>query len=155
MTIHSCPECGCILTKARSGPDHRRFFGMITKAFEQWPEHHEFQPRDSEVLRAYLLVKSGHFNVKAVPTPLGYAENPAIRDLFRLAVEGTAAAMAAEAGYHDIRVGAAGIEILTPRSIDYRTVSQKEFGPVRDNVQHLIEAALGVPAEQLLRERAA
>ena len=55
-----CPHCGVILTRVRSLPDHRRFFGVIQAAFHQWNEGHPFQPTDAEHLRAYLLVESGY-----------------------------------------------------------------------------------------------
>ena len=45
--------------------------------------------------------------------------------------------------------------MLTPKSINWSTVSQREFGPIRDTVEHIIEGALGVPVDQLLREKAA
>ncbi len=156
--IHNCPECGCIFecaAKARSRPDHNRFFAIIDAAFPHWPENAEFQPRDSKQLRAYLTVKAGHINVTPVPVPEGYSESEAIRSLYRVAVESTAKACAGEAGYNDTRVSAAGIEIIAPRSIDYATVSQKEFGPIRDAILGIIEDTLGVPADQLLREKAA
>lgn len=154
MSNH-CPHCGCELARPRSGPDHRRFFGAVAKAFDQWPENAEFQPRDAEHLRAYLLVRAGHFNVGKIETPEGYADNPSIRTLFRMAVEGTAKALAGETGHYDVRVSASGVEVLTPRSIDYRTVSQREFGPIRDAVEAIIEAEIGVRVDQLLKERAA
>jgi hypothetical protein len=154
VTLHACPECGCLLTKARSGPDHRRLFALIHAAFHHWPEG-GFQPRDAEHLRAYLLVKSGHFNAIGIPTPEGYAENEALRDLYRVAVESTAKAIDEVTGFHDYRVSASGIELLTPRSINWQTVGQKEFGRIRDAVEGLIETSLGVPVDQLLREKAA
>jgi len=153
--LSNCPECGHGLVKGRSRPDHNRLFAIIDRAFHQWPEAEEFQPRDAQQLRAYLTVRAGHINVVPVPVPEGYAESQAIRDLYRLAVEGTAKACAGEAGYNTTRVSASGIEVISPRSISYDTVSQKEFGPIRDAILHIIEAALGVPADQLLRERAA
>ena len=155
MTIHACPHCGVILTKPRSGPDHRRFFAAIHAAFTNWPESHEFTPRDPEHLRAYLLVQANHVDVAFLPAPEGCAENPALLALFRLAVEATGAALAKKAGYMDIRVCEGGVEIRTPRTINHSVVSQKEFGPIRDNVESLIEAAVGVTAQQLLKAEAA
>lgn len=153
MTAH-CQECGALLAHPRSVPDHRRFFGLITKAFHHWPEG-EFIPANAEQLRAYLLVKAGHTDTAFIPAPEGCAENPAVMSLFRYSVEGTARAMAGKAGYFELRVSVGGVEIITPRSIDFRTVSRREFGPIRDSVEGLVERALGVPCEQLLREEAA
>lgn len=57
---HHCPECGCLLSKARSVQDHRRFFSLISHAYMQWREDHPFQPTSAEHLRAYLLVECGY-----------------------------------------------------------------------------------------------
>lgn len=150
----SCPECGCVLTKSRSGPDHRRFFGLVAKAFDQWPEG-GFVPRDPEHLRAYLLVKVGHTNIRHIPYPDGCEESPALKVLFRLTVESTGKALEDEAGFIDYRLSSGGVEVITSRSIDFRTVGQKAFGPIREAVEAEIERVIGVNAEQLLRSRAA
>ena len=151
-----CPHCGCELErKGRSLQDHRRFFGLLKAAFLQWPETHPYHPASEEVFRAYLLVKVGHFDVTSIPAPEMCADHPPILQLFRLSVEATVAALSRRFGYCDIRVSAGGAEILTAKSIDFRTVSQRDFGPIREAVESLIEDAIGVKSEQLLREKAA
>jgi hypothetical protein len=152
--LHSCPHCGCVLTKGRSGADHRRLFAVISAAFDQWPETHEFRPSDPEHLRAYLLVSVGHTHVTSVPVQ-EIAGDPKLMALVRPAVEATVAAIAARGSYAFVRVYADGIEVLSPRSISWSSLDQKAFGPIRDAVESLIEASLGVTAEQLLREKAA
>jgi len=155
MTTH-CPECGCVLVKGRSLPDHRRLFAALHRAMEQWPETHPFQPVNVDQLRAYLLVTAArHFDVAFIPAPEECATNPSIMSLFRLAVEGTAAALSRKTGYCDIRVGAGGVEILTPKSIDFRSVSQREFGPIRDDIEAAIEEIVGTKIDVLLKARAA
>ena len=154
--MDSCPHCGCLLAKARSRPDHNRLFALIDKAFMHWPEGRDFQPQNAEHLRAYLLVRAGHFNAGSIEVPEGYADSPAIRNLYRVAVDSTARALAGPTGYYDLRVTASGIEVLTARSINEQTVvGQKAFGPIREAVEALIEEALGVKAHRLLRENAA
>lgn len=152
--IKSCPECGAVFGSARSIADHRRFFGLVRAAFLQWPESHPEQFADEEQLRAWLLVQAGHFSVDSIPYPEECQDNEAIKTLFRLAVEATHAACYRKRGYAAIRVSAGGIEILTPKSIDFR-LPQKEFGPIRDAVEQIIELAIGVKADRLLKERAA
>lgn len=155
MSAPICPHCGCELVKSnRSLADHKRLFGLIRAAFLQWPESHPFQPSDEESLRAFLLVESKHHDVDFIPYPDECGESQAIKTLFRLAVEATHAACYRKRGYAAIRVSTGGIEILTPKSIDFR-LPQREFGPIREAVEHVIETAIGVPAIQLLRERAA
>jgi hypothetical protein len=153
--LHSCPHCGCELTKSRSGADHRRYFGLIRAAFLNWPESHPQQFANEDALRAWLLIEVGHYDVEFIAYPEECEENPSIKALFRLAIEATYAAVTRKRGYATLRVSAGGVEILTPKSIDFRSVSQKEFGPIREACEAILENELGVTAEQLLRERAA
>jgi len=46
--------------RARSTPQHRRYFGMIRAAHRHWPESHPVQPLTEEGLREYLQVRVGH-----------------------------------------------------------------------------------------------
>lgn len=167
---HHCPHCGVSLTqwlkqiiariRLRSRADHNRLFALIEKAIPQWPENHEFQPRDAEHLRSWLLVKVGHINVKSIPypDPKSCEEFPALKAIFRLTVESTGKAFEDDAGYVDYRVSSSGVEVVKARSISERNgtvVGQKAFAPIREAVEALIEEVIGVPAEQLLRARAA
>jgi hypothetical protein len=152
--ISRCPDCGAIL-RGRSLPDMRRFFGVLRKAYQNWPELHEFQPSSEEELRAWCLVRAKYLEVEHVAYPEFAHDDPHIKKIFRLAVEGSFAAIHRRRGYAELRVTAAGIDIITPRSIAFASLSQKEFNPVRDEVEAVIEDALGVTAEQLLQARAA
>jgi hypothetical protein len=127
---------------------------LIHAAYHQWPESHEFRPTDAEHLRAFLLVTAGYTNVTSIPIQ-EIAGDPKLMALVRLAVEATVAASASRGSYAFVRVFNGGIEILSPRSIRWGELDQKAFGPVREAVESLIENALGVTADQLLREKAA
>ena len=151
----ACPECGCVIDKGRSIQDHRRLFGLIRAAFHQWSETHAFQPTSEEQLRAWALVQIGWTDVAKVEIPAGYAQGETERAIFRTAVEGACRAIDGPGGYHELRVGTSALEIVTARTINFATVGQREFGRIRDGVEAAIENALGVTAEQLLREKAA
>jgi len=149
-----CPHCGCEIEKRpRSLQDHRRLFGLLRAAFMHWPERHPFQPTSEEHLRAWLLIEAGHHDVEFIAYPDDASE--AVKALFRLAIEATHAACHRKRGYASLRVSAGGVEVFTAKSINWSQVSQREFGPIRDAIQDIIETALGVSAEQLLTERAA
>ena len=157
MTKQShCPHCGVVLTKIRSLPDHRRFFGVIAKAWENWPEgYSDFQPSSAEHLRSWLLVKAGYHDVTFVPVEAEVTAHPPIMALVRLAVEASLAAVDQRGGYAIVRVSATGLEILSAKSISFATLGQKEFGQIRQAVEEILESTLGVTADQLLREKAA
>ena len=151
--LHHCPHCGVELVKVRSVKDHRRFFGVIAKAFDNWPEAHEFQPTSSEHLRAWLLCRAGYHTVETIPVEHSGAEvQPAILKLVSLAVEGSVKAALAEGDYAFTRVHGSGIAVFRPKSIGFATLDQKAFGPLREAVEQIIEIAIGVKADELLKE---
>lgn len=149
-TIHSCPHCGGVLTKGRSTSDHRRFFALIHAAYQQWPETYEFQPRDSEHLRAWLTAKAGWRDATQIDLP---EESTAdMRRLFVLSIESAIKASGGTAfvvPYRDC------VAVITPRSIAWDAVDQKEFNKIRDAVSDLIEQIIGVSVDKLLSEKAA
>lgn len=154
--LHSCPHCGCMLTKQRSGADHRRFFGLIAKAYDSWPEAHEFRPSSAEHLRAHLLIEAGHYNVTTIDlSEIAASGNPHLVTLARLAVEATVTACIAARDYVVTRPRGNVVEVLRPKSIAWHELDQRQFGPVREAVEQIIEQVIGVSANQLLKERAA
>lgn len=155
MTDH-CPSCGCVIGRnTRSGQDHRRFFALIKAAYLNWPESVAFQPSSEDQCRAFLLCKAGWTNVAKVEIPASYAESPKERAAFRDAVEGASRALGGPSDYHELRVGARSLEIITARSIAYSSCGQRDFGRVREAVEAQLEDILGVSAQQLLSEKAA
>ena len=154
-TVHSCPHCGCELTKPRSLADHRRFFAMIRHALMHWPENHEFRPSNEDHLRAWLLVSAGYFDVQSVPINEEIAQNPHLLTLARLTIEATVEAAYRDRDFAFPRFSAAGCEILRAKSINWETLDQRAFGPIREAVEDLVEANVGVKVDQLLRSQAA
>lgn len=146
MSEKSCPHCGGVLTKHRSEPDHRRFFAVIVAAFTQWPEQHEFQPSSAEHLRAWLLCKAGHYDVTTIPME---HDHPALTKLAVLAAE---AAVKAAGAYAFIRPHGHALAVFSAKSIAWDKVSQKDFWPIRQAVEDVIAAEIGIDAETLLRE---
>ncbi len=154
MTKPHCPHCGCELTQShRSARHHRRFFGLVTAAYNQWPERSEFQPESPEHLRAWLLVKAGHRETREIPV-VAAEEHPGLAVLARLAIE----AAFREAGafaFINPDAGAGIVSIYRPKSIAHASCDQKAFSPIAEAVEQIIEQELNVTAEQLLREKAA
>lgn len=151
MSEKSCPHCGGILHKHRSEPDHRRFFAVIAAAFANWPERHDFHPSSSEHLRSWLLCKAGHYDVTTIPMD---SDHPAVTRLSVLAAE---AAVKAAGTYAFIRPHGTALAVFSAKSIAWDKLSQKDFWPIRQAVEDVIAAEIGVDAETLLKqhERAA
>lgn len=148
-----CPECGCLLTQShRSSRHHRRLFALIHAAFNQWPEQNEFQPESAEHLRAWLLVKAGHRETREIPVQLAH-DHPGLATLARLAIE---AAFREAGAFAFINPNGNGVvSIYRPKSIAWHQLDQKKFAPIADAVEQIIENAIGVKADQLLKEKAA
>lgn len=154
MTKCSC--CGFEVTaKPRSGPDHRRFFAAIRAAANHWPEWHTFQPEGATIeekanhLRKFLLVKAGHRERQELPLEFA-GDQPGLTRLIGVAIK---AAMDRGGGYVEVATAPDGgaVAIYSAKSVDYRTLSQTEFGPVRSAVEELIELAVGVSVDDLLK----
>jgi len=150
MSEKSCPHCGGILHKARSLPDHRRFFGLISRAFHNWPEKHEFQPETSEHLRSWLLCKAGYR--QATPIHMPDLATDHMRTLFRLSIE---AAIAAADGFAFVVPYRDVVAVIKPKSIAWDKLGQAEFGAVRDAVSDVIERETGIAVDDLLKAEAA
>ena len=149
-----CPHCGCELVKIRSPQDHNRFFAVIARAYECWPESHEHQPSSAEHLRAYLLVSAGYHDVATVDLSW-VTQDKNLLTLARLNVEASIAAGLARGDYVFTRPRGDIVEVLRPKSIAWAALGQKEFGPIRQACEEIIENVIGVKADQLLKEKAA
>lgn len=144
----TCPHCG---SKPRSSEDHRRFFALISAAFSQWPEAHEFQPDSPEHLRAWLLCKANYRDTTTIPVE--YAEDqPGMLKLVLLTAE---AAIKAAKGYAFVRPHGHGLAVFSAKSIAWDKIDQKKFNGIRDSVSEILETELGVSADRLLKEKAA
>lgn len=145
--MRTCPDCGAVIDKKRSIPQHRRFFAIIHAAFHQWPENHEFHPESSEHLRAWLLCKAGWFSAKYIE-----AEEGADAKVIAASVE---AAFEAADAVAFVRVHGDRVAVFAPKSIEFASADQRAFAPIAQAVDEIIEEALGVPPGELLKQRAA
>lgn len=154
----TCPVCGYADSKKgkpRSIDQHRRFYGLVNKAFEQWPEHAEFQPESAEHLRKYLICRAGPQwrNVTEIPVP--FAEDQP--GLTRLAAHMMQQAAEAAGGYAFPRVDMNGgrVALYTAKSIKFSEMSHLEFNALSEAVDEVIRAEIGVEPDALLKAEAA
>jgi len=134
------------MDKPRSLDQHKRFFAVIAATFHHWPHSHSFKPKDSEHLRAWLLVRAGHcfiheFEVgdkadefaKLIPI-IGFM-------MFRC--------------HSWTKVIGYNVAVCVPRSIAFERLGHNAFCALNDDVDQIIRAETGLEPDQLLRERAA
>jgi hypothetical protein len=147
IDTRKCEACGQPLKRHRSGADHRRLFALMSAAYMHWPERHKFQPSSAEHLRAWLTIHAGHYDVVTVPVP---EDAPEI--VVRLAALGAEAAIKAASTFAWPVAKGHQIDVYSPRSIAWDKLSQKDFAPIRQRIEDVIAAEIGIDAETLLRE---
>lgn len=141
-----CEHCGVISDgKGHSDPARRMFFAVVDKAWDCWPESEKFQPADSYHLRAFLLVKVGHFDKLDLR-----CENPdatSLEDQLRVVLKTISDGKPTLMHTYEW-----GIRIFWPRSVAKRAIEPKLFNEIATRVYELLEVKLGVPIDQLKRE---
>lgn len=137
-----CPRCGA--QESRSTPQLRRFFAVVKAAFHHWPEKHRFRPHDSHHLRKWLQCAAGHMTIHHVEIPEG-ASAAVVAGVCRSVMEYAG-------GYAFVQVdGENGLNVVIPKSIDYRRLSHKDACALFKDVDDVIKSELGIEAEQLLK----
>jgi hypothetical protein len=142
-----CPACGAPNSK-RSLPDHRRLFGIISNAYANWPESHEFQPDSADHLRAWLLCKAGYRKTTTIPIE---HDHPAIIRLASLAAEG---AIHAAGTYAFVRPHGHAIAVISAKSMRFDKLDRKGFVALRDALEDVIEAESGLSIKDLEQDAA-
>jgi hypothetical protein len=143
-----CPQCGFDPghNHKRSNPDHARTFALVTAAYRNWPEQHQFQPQNAEHLRAWLICKAGPDwrNAQCTFLPDGSRDElfAIIRDVLKDNLKKFPIL------YRD------GIAVISPKSMSFTAMSQAEFGRLRDAITDVIEAEIGCTVADLMQEAA-
>jgi len=138
---------GLAKRRPRSIQQHRRFFGMVAAAFQHWPDHFEFLPRDCEHLRKWLTAKAGYVHQVHVPVIGSIGETV---DL----VEVVAEASTREDDHVFVRqTGPDRITVYRPKSIAFHSMGPQEFGLLNDKVSEIIEKVIGVDGDTLLQRQ--
>jgi alpha-N-acetylglucosamine transferase len=148
--MKTCHHCGGDLDqrpgKPRSIEQNRRYHAMITAAFHHWPEPKEGERRfaNREELRKHLQMRAGHREV-AVHMPLdGMSPEQALM-VARASIEATG-----EYAFPVIFDGA--LIVFKPKSVAFEKLKHADACKLFDDVADLIEQAIGVTADKLLKE---
>jgi len=132
----TCPTCGAP-ARHRSDEHHRLFFAVIKQVFDNWPEHFEqFQPRDAEHLRAWLLIEAGWYREREFVGP---------KNLIAETIRGFQEFTDAE----DCRAFPTkkGLRLRVAKSMKYRECPKRDFEKVSARVFEITEAITGVSVE--------
>jgi hypothetical protein len=144
MDIH-CPKCQFRLTewlkstfdfpfeKARSYRQLQQFHATVKDAYIHWPELHDFEPANPEHLRAYVLVKSGHYGIMERSGQI----DDGIAEEIKSVLEGFGKFTA-------VRPGRDKYFIYYPLSISYAELAHRQAGPVFDAAYLFIAQQFGL-----------
>lgn len=140
---HVCQTCG---QKTRSRPQLNRFMALMEAAYQNWPESHEFQPRDMEHLRKWLVIKAGFRSSKIIRYENWMPKNDTVLDLFALTVE---AVVSASGAYPFIEVYPDHVVVTTAETVSRRTGHNKACEIFRA-VDEVLEIETGARADDYL-----
>lgn len=146
----TCPHCKQPWLH-RSDADHGMFWATINSACKNWPSEHPFQPSGvndkdrADNLYGWLLVEVGYADVGDIESHEIYAIDVGLRAA-RRTVKGK------KLHYWRMRETPTGWQLITPKSLDYKTAGKRQFEDVRSAVYEIIESVLGVPVETLKHE---
>ena len=120
------------------------FWAIIDRAYQSWPEDHEFKPTSKYHLYGWLLIEAGHCDSVEVETKDYGVAKIFAKAFFTLT----------QREIHCMRVFETekGMRITVPQSLSYAEAGKKKYEGVRTNVYEIIEAILGVTVEELKRE---
>lgn len=132
----------------RSGPQHRRFWGLLRAMYTHWPETADFQPESEEHLRAWVTIKSGHYSVHSIDT-----NTPSVPQFVAV----VQAALRAAGSYAFVQADGDAIKILKPKSIAYARLSPREFTALNERIEEVYRVETNLDPNAVLEnnERAA
>jgi hypothetical protein len=118
---------------------------IVTLAYQNWPEDHEFQPMGRDHLYGWLLIEAGHHEL---PVEIESRNPVIVRNIL------AAVFPIMKSKIHCIRFQptAKGVRVLIPKSLDYKTAGKRQFEDVRGRIYEILETVLGVSVETLKRE---
>lgn len=144
--MSNCPQCGCEIeqkakSKARSVPQHRRYFALVRAAWMHWPEGHHFCPQSEEHLRRWLQAKAGHRDVITIDAGFMSAAQ---------AVAAVAGAMRQAGPYAFISNSETKLYVVTSKSISFDALPHLAACALFDAVAEVIESETGIKADDMI-----
>lgn len=140
-----CHCCGQLVPNPRNAKRHRLLFGSLGAIFRHWPEG-GWQPKDTEDLRAYLLIEAEHFFTKE-----HYIAGMSPKQIFT--------GMTVFLADPDVRKAKRfeelpnnGIRAIIPKSIAFNKLSETHFIKLVDKIKEIVETKVGVPFDDIIRE---
>lgn len=132
----------------RSWRDHRMYWAMMRRAFDNWPKTHRFKPTSPEHLHGWILIETGNDQSAEVET-----DNVDVAKAVAKAIYGLA-----EREVHCMRIFESGpgvLRISIPKPFNGADAGKRQYEMIRASVYEYIEHVLGVPIASIKRARVA
>ncbi len=124
---------------------------MIKAAKSNWPESHEFQPRNAEHLRGWLIAKAGWYDRVVVhPPPEIVSKDAKAHKQAMLWMEQSIAAVRGSKDLSWIRRYGNNIVVFSPKSIALHEMGHQEFGMLNEKVSEVLAGIIGMDGDELL-----
>ena len=127
----------------RSGPQHRRFFGLVAAIYAHLPEAHVFRPDNADHLRAWLTVRAGRHTVQT------FFLSEDATELARVIPIITATMLRR---YSWARSRGNELYVCVPDSIAYDKMDHAAFTKLCDDVAEIIKLETGLDADEVLKQ---
>jgi hypothetical protein len=144
-----CPSCEATfdlntIGKPRSPEQHRRFWGLMKAAYDQWPEAHEEQFSTVNDLRLWMTMKAGWRDLASKTSIVGLKPE--------LLVPVVQAAIKAAGNNARVTSYRGQLCVWTPKSIRFDRMRHQEFVALNQAVEDVIKDVFGVTGDELLEQ---
>lgn len=139
-----CPTCGAKTKNIRSPEQHKRYFAVLAAAYYYWPETHAKQFGNKDEFRYWIQMEAGHREARARVSLKGKRRKDAL-----LVAEATISGLK---GYSVPEIVGSDLVIYGPKSIAYENLGQAKFSELNNEVDGILQIAMGLTGEQLLNE---
>jgi hypothetical protein len=117
---------------------------IVSLAYANWPDGHEFEPMGRDHLYGWLLIQAGHCTAIDIESRKPEVITATIAAIFP--------AIKRRVHCIEVQPTAKGVRILISDSLSYKEAGKRKFEDVRSKVYEVIESVLGVTVETLKRE---
>ncbi len=140
-----CPECHQKIPHPRNADRHRLFFALLKPTFAHWPESEDFQPIDTEDLRAHILIQIG-WKTREEQKFAGNSKKQILAGMTAFMNRKREKPIRLFEQIED------GVRGYAPKSIAWHRCTETQFKKILDDAAAYIESVIGVSVEQLKRE---
>jgi hypothetical protein len=136
-----CPRCRALVTDdSRTSEANGAFFAFLEYCVGRWPTECTFAPNDKDHLRAWAMVRTSHL----APSMAWKFANERERKVLQPFIDSMIAHELRDGRYVWAQTNDGGIELLRPKSINWKSVGQREFNKIFEDVINLIAEYTGI-----------